>query len=196
MFAGLTPPYDVIVADCPWRFRTWNGKPGTRGAENHYRTMTLPEIKAMPVKDLAARDTHLFFWTTAPFLAESIEILKAWGFRYSSVAFVWVKLRRNAAPLFYGDRDFFMSTGYTTRKGTELCLLGRRGSPKRYSERVSELIVDPVREHSRKPGTMRLRIEEYVGPGKRIVELFSRETIPGWDAWGDEAGKFDLEAAE
>jgi N6-adenosine-specific RNA methylase IME4 len=121
--------------------------------------------------------------------------MQEWGFRYSAIAFTWVKLKRD--HVLTGERDLHVGLGYTTRKNTELCLLARRGSPKRRSTKVRELIVSPRREHSRKPDEIHERIEQYcAGP---YVELFARSSRKGWRTWGAEATKFDeplREAAE
>ena len=198
--------YGCIVADPPWHFRArtalqvgnWTSR---RDAEKHYSVMGRNDIRDLPVKHLAARDAHLFLWITGPMIVEGahIEIMRAWGFKPSSVAFTWVKTRKRhlSAQLRMVDsieRELHCGLGLTTRKNTEFCLLGRRGNAKRIAKDVREIIVEPVREHSRKPNEEACaRIERYcAGP---YAYLFSRESRPGWDAWGDEAGKFDSEAA-
>ncbi len=190
---------EAICMDVPWRFKTFDGKLTNRSTERHYPTMTLAQIAELPVAQLAARDCHMFFWTTGPFLAKAIDIMEGYGFRYSSMAFVWVKLRRGydslqltALPTI--EADFHMGTGHTTRKNAEICLLGRRGSPKRYARDVRELIVAPVREHSRKPEEFRDRVDRYVGRDigrtPTIIELFARSQRPGWLSWGNEINRF------
>lgn len=192
-FAGLEAHgYSCLLIDPPWKHTTWSDKGITsRAPAHHYDVMTLPEIKALPVADLAGRDTHLFLWTTQPHLELSFQILKAWGFKYSSVAFTWVKLLRrydNPDGLIR-PRDVKRGTGYTTRKSTELVLLGRKGSPVRLSGNVDEVIFAPLREHSRKPDEQYPRIEAYCD-GPRL-ELFGRQSRPGWTVWGDQATLFD-----
>lgn len=188
--------YSVLLADPPWKFVTRSkkgaGRPGS--AEYHYPTMTLGEVCELPVRDVVGRDCHCFLWTTGPHLRQAFEVLDAWGFRYSTVAFVWVKLRRKAGGgLFYDTvHDFHVGQGYTTRANAEFCLLGRRGRPARLAKNVRQLIVDPIREHSRKPDETRERIVAYAA-GPRL-EMFSRSTAPGFDAWGNELGKFDAAA--
>lgn len=186
--------YGAIVADPPWQFVT--RKPGgSRAVERHYDTMTLPQICALPVRDLAAKDCHLFLWTTGPYLRKAFSVIDAWGFTFSGVAFTWIKLKRshNATQLRFlptAESDLHVGLGYTTRKNAEFCLLGRRGSPRRASKSVREVILAPVRQHSRKPAEFGERVDEYVGAGVPIAELFSREPHLGWDRWGLEAGKF------
>jgi N6-adenosine-specific RNA methylase IME4 len=112
------------------------------------------------------------------------------GLKYSGIAFTWVKtLRSRADMLFITKQDFHVGLGYTTRKNTELCLLARKGSPKRVSRSVRELIIAPVREHSRKPDEVYDRIEAYI-PGP-YLELFARRTRHNWTAWGNQTNKFD-----
>lgn len=197
--------YRAIVADPPWHFRArtalqmsnWTSR---RDAERHYRVMRIDDITALPVRELAAPDAHLFLWITGPLLVEGkhLQIMKAWGFKPSAVAFVWIKLKRRfdarqlrVVPV--AEADLHVGLGLTTRKNTELCLLGRRGNARRNSKSVREPILSPVREHSRKPDEAYDRIREYCdGP---YLELFAREHRPGWDCWGNETDKF-TEAAE
>lgn len=189
--------YQVILADPPWHHASRSPKGQTsRSPSHHYRTMALPEIAALPVGQVAARDCHLFMWTTGPHLEQSFSIIKAWGFRYSSLAFVWVKRKKSEsddAMLFMDKRDLFTGMGYTTRQNVEILLLGRRGKPQRLSKSVHQVIVSPRREHSRKPIEAHSRIETYC-PGPRL-ELFARERREGWDAWGLETDKFEQVAA-
>ncbi|MEP0323277.1 MT-A70 family methyltransferase [Bauldia litoralis] len=205
-FGEMQPgAYGAIVADPPWHFRSrtalqssnWTSR---RDAEKHYPVMGTDDIAALPVKQLAAKDCHLFLWTTGPCLPLAFEVITAWGFRYSSVAFTWVKMKRshNAMQLRIlpgAESDLHLGLGMTTRKNAEFCLLARRGSCKRASKSVREIIMSPVREHSRKPEESRDRIEQYVGPDVRVAELFAREPRPGWDAWGFETEKFAPPAA-
>ncbi|MES2903247.1 MAG: MT-A70 family methyltransferase [Pseudomonadota bacterium] len=191
--------WPVIMADPPWNFRSWvaNANPtSSRAAERHYRTMKLEEIMAMPVKQIAAKDAHLMLWITMPFLAAGVHVplMKAWGFKPSSSAFVWMKLKRKAGVQYelitIGELNRFLhiGMGHTTRKNVEVCLLGRRGNARRVSKAVLEPIITPVREHSRKPDEAYERAMEYAaGP---YLELFSREEREGWTTWGNETGKF------
>lgn len=193
--------WPFIMADPPWNFRSWvaNANPDSdRSASRHYRTMSLEEIQAMPVKQIAAKNAHLALWITSPFLIAGyhLPILKAWGFKPSSTFVVWCKLKRSA-----GGRQLQMITleelhrflhfgqGHTTRKNVEICVLARRGNARRIDRAVPELIVSPVREHSRKPDDAYDYAQRYAaGP---YLELFSREERKGWTTWGNEAGKFN-----
>ncbi len=170
--------YNVILADPPWSFRAWSNKGMGRSAEQHYPTMRLEDIKALPVSDLAAEDCVLFLWATFPMLKEALEVAEAWGFVYKTVAFTWVKENRKSPGLFWG-------LGYWTRANAEVCLLATRGSPKRQSAAVHQVILSPVERHSKKPDEVRERIVTLMGDVPR-VELFARQQTPGWDVWGNE----------
>jgi len=191
--------FRALLIDPPWTFKSrtalqtanWNSR---RDAEKHYNVMSLDEIKAMPVKQIAAKDSHCFLWITGPCLPWGFEVLNAWGFKFSTVAFVWAKLKRSfehkqlqTAPAIASL--FHTGLGLTTRANAEYVLLGRRGNARREAKDVRQLIVAPVREHSRKPDEIYERIERYCcGP---YLELFSRQSRPGWTTWGQEATKFD-----
>lgn len=189
-------PFSCLATDPPWHHASRSPKGQTsRAPSHHYRTMSLAEIKALPVRDVAAKDCHLFLWTTGPHLEQAFSVMHAWGFRYSSLAFVWVKRRKSLCDdnmLFMDGRDLFTGMGYTTRQNAELVLLGRRGSPRRLSKSVHQVIASPRREHSRKPDEVYSRIETYCA-GPRL-ELFARQSREGWTTWGDEAAKFDAPA--
>jgi len=167
--------FDILYADPPWRY---DRRVAKGAAEKHYPSMTVPELCQLPVPKIAADDSILFLWTTFPKLLESLTVIEAWGFRYRTVAFVWVKQNRKALTWFWG-------TGFWTRSNAEICLLATKGHPKRQVRNIHQLIVSPVAEHSRKPDEARRRIVDLMGDLPR-VELFARETIPGWDSWGNE----------
>lgn len=189
--------FGVILADCPWHFKSYaaSTNPKTdRHVERHYRTMTPAEIKSLPVQDYCAKSgCHLFLWTTGPTLPQALDTMKAWGFKYSGMGFVWVKLKASHNPhqLRFtptASGDFHVGLGFTTRKNVEFCLLGRRGNCRRNAKDIRELIIAPRREHSRKPDETRERIERYTdGP---YLELFGRSSRPGWTILGDEVDKF------
>lgn len=182
---GSLGKYGLIAADPPWKFRAGHSN---RSTENHYPTMPLAAIKALPVADLAAKDCALLLWTTPPFLKQSLEVMTAWQFRFVSVAFTWIKLKKHHADALFMDNDVFISLGHTTRKSSEMCLLGKRGRPTRLNADVPEVILAKRREHSRKPDQFYARCERlYPGP---YLELFSRTARRGWDAFGNETGKF------
>jgi len=177
--------YGVIYADPPWSFRNWSAKGTGRNAISHYDCLDFPALAALPVGDLAAQDCALFLWATDPLLPRALELIEAWGFKYKTVSFYWVKLNSAAKH----NADFFTGLGYWTRANPEQCLLATRGKPMRQAKDVRRLVVEKRREHSRKPDCVRERIERLVaGP---YIELFARETKSDWDCWGNQAGLFD-----
>lgn len=104
--------------------------------------------------------------------------MQEWGFIYKTCGFTWIKKNRKSDSLFWG-------LGYWTRANAELCLIGTKGNPKRVSKSVHQVIMSPIREHSRKPDEARKRIVELMGDIPRI-ELFARQEFEGWDCWGNE----------
>ncbi len=181
--------YRVIYADPPWHFRTYSAKGKGRSADAHYDTLDLAGVKALPVAEWAAPDAVILLWATDPLLPQALEVMAAWGFTYKTVGFYWAKLNKSSATEIYAERDFFTGLGFWTRANPEPCLLGTRGKPGRRSAGVRKLVVAPRREHSRKPDVVAERIETLLeGP---YLELFARESRPGWDHWGNQAGLFD-----
>ena len=140
--------------------------------------MRIEELCALPVADIADRDCALFLWATFPQLPEALRLIKAWGFVYKTVAFVWLKQNRKALTWFYG-------LGFWTRSNAEVCLLATKGHPKRQSAGIHQLVISPVERHSKKPDEVREKIVELMGDVPRI-ELFARQQTPGWDVWGNE----------
>lgn len=180
-FAGLTQNgYELIMADPPWRFTTWSSKGRGRSADRHYDTMTLQDIASLPVTELAAPNCLLWLWGTHPMWPQAKAVMDAWGFQYKTHG-VWVK-RTARGRLGFG-------TGYILRSASEPFLIGTLGKPKN-ARTVRTVIEGLLREHSRKPDEA-YNAAEALMPHARRLELFSRETRPGWDAWGHEAGKFD-----
>lgn len=135
-------------------------------------------MMALPVSAIADTDCVLFLWATFPQLPEALRLIKAWGFSYRTVAFVWLKTNRKTRTWFYG-------LGFWTRGNAEICLFAKRGHPKRKSAGIHQLIVSPVEQHSKKPDEARERIVALMGDLPRI-ELFARQETPGWDVWGNE----------
>ena len=181
--------FKTIAADPPWYFRTRTSVVSDRDPQRHYPVMPLKEISALPVSAIAAPDAHLWLWATGPCLPQAFDVIKAWGFRYSGMGLVWIKLKRNhnpnqlrVAPMIEGD--LFVGLGFTTRKNVEYCLLARRGNAKRIAKDVREVIMAPVRRHSQKPDEAYARMERYAA-GPRC-ELFARERRDGWAVWGNE----------
>lgn len=174
-FGSLTPgAYGLIMADPPWRFETYSELGRGKSAEQHYSTMTIEDIAALPIADLAAPDCLLWLWATAPMLHEQMRLLACWGFKFKTSG-VWVKQTTHGKIAF--------GTGYILRNAHEPFLIATRGKP---------TCTRSVRStgHSRKPAAAFAAAEALL-PGARRVELFSRQNRPGWEAWGDQAGLLD-----
>ena len=150
--------------------------------------MTYAEIAALPVGDLAAPDCALFLWVSWPMLGDALALIEAWRFSYKTCAFSWMKAHAGQLDMLRDDMPALIGMGYWTRANSEVCLLATRGRPRRLNADVRQGIIEPRREHSRKPDCVYSRIERLVaGP---YLELFSRTTRSGWDSWGHEVGKF------
>lgn len=172
--------YDLIIADPPWSFATWSAKGHGKAPQNHYSCMPLDAIKALPVSQLARGDALLWLWATHPMLPEALGVMAAWGARFVTSG-VWVK-KTSTGKLAFG-------TGYRLRSASEPFLIGAWGNPETRPV-VRTAIEGRAREHSRKPDEAFAEAERMM-PRAFRCELFSRTSRPGWDAWGDEAGKFD-----
>lgn len=170
--------YNIIYADPPWRYYVYAKKENNRTAEHHYPTLSLDEIKNLPVNEIADENCLLFLWATFPTMMDAFKVIEAWGFQYKTTAFVWVKQNRKSDSL-------FMGLGFWTRANAEICLLATKGHPKRFSKCVHQVVMTHVEKHSKKPDEVRKRIVELAGDLPRI-ELFARHKVDGWDAWGNE----------
>jgi N6-adenosine-specific RNA methylase IME4 len=172
-------PFDLIYADPAWQFNNAaNTKKQWGGAEAHYRTMSVAELRALPVPSICAKDCFLAMWWVPAMPEEALTVMKAWGFRLVTMkGFTWHKITVNG-------KDHF-GMGSTTRGNTEDCLFAVKGRPKRVGKGVRQLIHARVREHSRKPDEARDRLIQLLGDTRRI-ELFARQHHAGWEAWGNE----------
>lgn len=193
--------FRAIYADPPWHFQTYNEagrqrspdwKPFKGSPSIHYDTMSAEAIRALPVADLAADDSCLFLWICWPLLSEALELITAWGFTYKTCAFSWTKAHAGQIEMFRDDADVQVGMGYWTRSNSEVCLLATRGKPRRLNADVRQAIIEPRREHSRKPDCVPARIERLVGGP--YLELFARTQRPGWTVWGNETDKFGVAA--
>ncbi len=184
--------FRAIYLDPPWTFVSWSPENQDRVAP--YQLMSREELKALPVGDLADDDCTMFMWICWPQLEEALELFRCYGFTYKTCAFSWIKADSSQIEMFRDDLDVQIGLGYWTRANSEVCLLGTRGNPKRLNADVRQAIIEPRREHSRKPECVYDRIERLVdGP---YVELFARnEPRPGWTKWGNDVGKFRTPAA-
>ena len=191
IFADLPQKhFGAILADPPWAFPRWSGPSiPARTKKQPYNFMTMSDLAQLPVSTLAADDCVLFCWVTWPMLLECLQVIKAWSFEYKTCGFCWVKAHGQQIDLFKDDIDAHMALGYWTRSNSEVCLLATRGNAKRRDAGVKQAIIEPRREHSRKPDVIHARIERLVaGP---YLELFARQSRPGWATWGNESTKFD-----
>jgi N6-adenosine-specific RNA methylase IME4 len=173
--------YGTILADPPWRFTNRAGKMAPEHWRlGRYRTMSLAEIVALPVGELAAPKSHLYLWVPNALLAEGLEVMRAWGFTYKT-NLVWYKVRKDGGPDGRG-------VGFYFRNVTELLLFGVRGHMRtlKPGRRQVNLLSSRKDHHSRKPEAFYDLIER-CSPNPRL-ELFARYVRPGWEQWGDELG--------
>jgi N6-adenosine-specific RNA methylase IME4 len=172
--------FGTILADPPWLFENRTGKIAPEHRRLfRYRTMTNDEIIALPVKDLALPQSHLYLWVPNALVSLGLEVMKSWGFTYKT-NIVWYKVRKDGGP----DRR---GVGFYFRNVTELVLFGVRGSLRTLQpgRRMPNIIISQKREHSRKPDEIYQVIEECSsGP---YLELFARHKRTRWSQWGDEA---------
>lgn len=181
--------YSVIYADPPWNYLQKGAAGKKQGyAAQHYKTMTTDDICALPVQQLAGGGCLLFMWATFPTLPDALLVMDAWGFTYKTAAFVWVKK--------YKCGKNFVGMGAYTRANAEICLLGVShdfcAKKQIKSHSVQQIIEAPIQAHSVKPDETRRRIVELLGDVPRI-ELFARQRVPGWDAWGDEIEEMEAD---
>ena len=169
-YATTPAQFSVVYTDPPWLLKG--------GVSMPYPMMRTRDICALPVETVAAPDSILFLWAIPSHLPDALDVVRAWGFTYKTVAFTWVK----RTPL---DTGFSLGRGYWTHSNAEPCLLATRGHPQRLGAGVRSLIVSPGREHSRKPDEARGRIIRICWNVPR-AELFARQKTLGWSAWGNE----------
>jgi len=182
--------YRVILVDPPTKFSS----APIRNPTNHYKTMNIAEIAALPVGDLAHPDgARLFLWLTWPHLHRVPELLAAWGFHYCTGR-PWLKTWSKRDGLFLTPDSFAVGTGYEIRATTEVQIVAKRGHVQRLNgTKLRGHIIAPRREHSRKPDCVRDEIAQlFDGPR---CELFARSRHAGFDSWGDEVDRFDSGAA-
>jgi len=200
----------VLLIDPPWSFEAYSEKGHFKGASAQYATMSMDEIKKMPIGHLAANDAVVFLWSTWPLMPHWNDVITAWGFEFKSLAWEWIKFNPDTGKYAFGP-------GYGTRKNLEPCLMATRGKPKMrppidmpllgaglpqgvrsVRDFVEAMPLDCIRQpldgHSRKPDEQYTRIQTmFEGP---YVELFARQRYPGWISWGFEVDKFEVRAAQ
>lgn len=183
--------YKIIYADPPWSYRKMGNIQAVANA--HYSTMSNEDICKLPIKEITDKNCILFLWATFPKLQEALDVIKAWGFEYKTVGFVWIKKNKKGGN--------FFGVGWYTKSNAEICLIGVKGKAPKQSNSISQ-IIETVRErHSKKPDIVRKKIVDFCGDLPRI-ELFARNNgvrdifnynpLDGWSAWGNEV-KSDID---
>lgn len=185
--------YRIGLADPAWRFNTRTKAGEGRSPQAHYKTMTIEEICALGpfVRDLMAPDSVMLMWNVWPLMMEWPRVITAWGYRYSGLAWEWIKWSPATGKYSFGG-------GFGTRKNVEPCLLLTRGRgvPVLHHDVNDRLIFAARREHSRKPDEQYQRIERLFGSHLPRVELFARQRRPGWhQELSNQADKFSARAA-
>jgi N6-adenosine-specific RNA methylase IME4 len=181
LYTSCLPPqaFGTVLADPPWRFANRTGKMAPEHRRlTRYPTLTLQDIKALPLNAFVQPDSHLYLWVPNALLQEGLEVMQSWGFTYKT-NLVWYKVRRDGGP----DKR---GVGFYFRNVTELVLFGVRGSLRTLApgRRQANIMVSRKREHSRKPDDLYDLIEQ-CSPGP-YLELFARHHRPGWSQWGNE----------
>lgn len=184
----MSAGFPLIYADPPWSYETWSKKGAGRTASSHYDVMSLEDIAALPVRDIAAKDAVLLMWATYPHLNVAFEVMHRWGFTYKTVAFTWIKLNPRGMGIAIGN-------GHYTRANAEIVLLGTRGKGlPRLRRDIPQVLMTPRRAHSKKPADVRDRIVMLFGDLPR-VELFARQPSDGWISYGNEIDGRDIREA-
>ena len=173
--------FHTIYADPPWQFQNRTGKVAPEHRRlNRYATMTVADIKTLPVHEIAGAKSHLYLWVPNALLPEGLEVMRAWGFEYKT-NIIWEKVRHDGQPDGRG-------VGFYFRNVTEVLLFGIRGTSNRTlspARSQVNIIRSVKREHSRKPDEM-ISLIEACSPGP-YLELFARGDRPGWAMWGNQA---------
>jgi len=178
--------YQIVYADPPWdygnRMFSSNKNDSQRAITRAYETMKVEDITKLPIKNIINNDSVCFMWTTDAYIPCAIEIMTAWGFKYKTIAFTWIKKEKSGKQVCY--------MGQWTMKGCEIVLLGTRGRMTQYlkSRKVRQLqsAIRDRKKHSQKPQIIRDKIVEMFGDKLAKIELFAREKYEGWDVWGNE----------
>jgi N6-adenosine-specific RNA methylase IME4 len=179
LLAFAAAPYGTILADPPWRFSNRTGKMAPEHRRlSRYATMTLEDIMALPVAQLAQPRSHLYLWVPNALVLEGLEVMRRWGYTYKT-NLVWYKIRKDGGPDGRG-------VGFYFRNVTELVLFGTRGALRTQQPGRTQVnvLTSRKREHSRKPDEL-YDIVEACSPGP-YLELFARHARAGWAQWGDE----------
>jgi len=177
--------YQIIYADPPWEFgdrvvnRGHGGKFEALG-DIHYPTLSLDNLRRLPIRNITDSDCALFIWSTDSHIPNCLDLIDSWGFTYKTIAFYWLKMDKwNMKPV--------SNLGKWTQKNIEPCLFATRGKMSQHlkDRSVCQLIMFPRAGHSSKPDIARENIVRLFGDLPRI-ELFARRKVEGWDCWGNE----------
>lgn len=175
--------FNIILADPAWQYQDSRHNDPAYGGIT-YDVMSVDDICNLPVKNIADKDCILFLWATAPMMPEALKVMKAWGFKFKTIAFVWAKTNPKSGT-------FATMLGQWTMGTCEYVLLGVKGHPKRIRKDIKQLVVEARRGHSVKPTEVRDRIVALMGDLPR-VELFARDCAPGWTCFGNGIDGRDL----
>lgn len=179
--------FATVLADPPWRFSNRTGKVAPEHRRlSRYPTMTLDEIKELPLPQITLPQSHLYLWVPNALIGEGLDVMKRWGYTYKT-NLVWYKVRKDGGPDGRG-------VGFYFRNVTEVVLFGIRGRLRTLppGRRQVNIILSRKRDHSRKPDQL-YEIIEACSPGP-YLELFARNRRPGWSQWGNELYEDDAEA--
>ncbi len=171
--------FGTILIDPPWRFINRTGKVAPEhGRLRRYETMSVEEIAALPVGEVAQPKSHLYLWCPNALLPDGLRLMEHWGFTYKTNV-VWYKVRKDGGPDGRG-------VGFYFRNVTENLLFGVKGKLRTLQpgRRQVNVLISRKREHSRKPEEA-YQVIEACSPGP-FLELFAREIASGWTQWGDE----------
>lgn len=196
-------PFSTIVADPPWDYSrklsaggtsgfspVHPSRGGTRGAANHYRTLTVEQLRTLPVESVAADQAHLYVWTTSSFVVEAHSLAHSWGFS-PKVLVPWIKTKKKSRTEVLGSGgDLYagvrMGMGLYIRHCAEFILFAVRGKAPTARNDVLGVLFAPQGKHSEKP-VQAYDLIERLSPAPRL-ELFAREPRDGYEVWGDEVG--------
>ncbi len=182
--------YQIIYADPPWKYGSKSAVNNTKGSEikklsEHYNSMSTEDICNLSVEKIIEKDSACFLWVTNSHLEDGLKVLRAWGFKPITIAFIWVKKTKNG--------NTCKNVAPWTMQSCEICLLGTRGRMTKYktTNNIEQLVEAERTKHSKKPKEVKRRIEQLFR-GLNKIELFAREKSEDWDVWGNEV-KSDIE---
>lgn len=185
----MSKKYDVILADCPWKY---SNSSNNGAAAKHYPTLSTKQLCSLgsKIKSLSKDDSVLFFWATTPMLPDALDVIKDWGFKYKS-SIAWLKVQdQNVSNL--NEMVPAYGTGFWVRGCFEIIMIASKGKIEKSPDASSQLALISNRfKHSRKPDNLYEMAEKYV-PNGNYLELFARKSQPGWDVIGNEIDGTDI----